>query len=76
MKPSISAKLTQLTHRLDELNALLASQDATSDMDNYRRLSREHSELGPVVDLYRSYRSAEGDLKTAQEMAQDPQSRE
>jgi peptide chain release factor 1 len=76
MKPSISNKLTQLTHRLDELNALLASQDVASDMDTYRRLTREHAEIGPVVELYRSYRSAEDDLKTAQEMAQDPESRE
>jgi peptide chain release factor 1 len=76
MNPGISAKLTQLTHRLDELNALLASQDVTSDLDNYRRLSREHSEIGPVVDLYRAYTSAEEDLSTAQEMAQDPASRD
>ncbi|HEV7801584.1 MAG TPA: peptide chain release factor 1 [Burkholderiales bacterium] len=76
MKPSISAKLTQLTHRFEELNSLLQSQDLTSDMDNYRRLTREHAEIGPVVDLYRSYRSAEDDLHTAQEMAQDPLSRD
>jgi len=76
MKPSISTKLEQLTLRLDEINALLASQDVTSDMDNYRRLTREHAEITPVVELYRAYRSAEEDLHTAQEMAQDPGSRE
>src|SRR5215210_2848522 len=76
MKASISAKLTQLTLRLDELNALLASQEVTSDMDNYRRLTREHAEITPVVDLYRAYRSAEEDFKTAQEMTEDPGSRE
>jgi peptide chain release factor 1 len=76
MKPSISAKLTQLTLRLDEINALLSSQDVTSDMDNYRRLTREHAEISPVVDLYRAYRSAEDDLTTAQDMAQDPAMRD
>ena len=76
MKPTISAKLAQLTLRLEELNALLASQDVTSDMDNYRRLTREHAEITPVVDLYRAYRSAEDDLKTAQDMAEDPTTRE
>ena len=76
MKPSISAKLTQLTHRLEEINALLASQDVTSDIDNYRRLTREHAEITPVVDLYRAYRGVEGDLKTAHEMAEDPGTRE
>ena len=76
MKESISAKLDQLTLRLDELNALLASQDVTGDMDNYRRLTREHSEITPVVALYRAYRSVEDDLQAAREMAEDPASRE
>ena len=76
MKASIAAKLGQLTQRLDELNALLSSEDATADMDADRRLTREHAEITPVVDLYRSYRSAEGDLHTAQEMAADPSMRE
>jgi len=76
MKPSISAKLTQLTHRYDELNALLGAQDLTNDMDNYRRLTREHAEIGPVVALYRGYRSAEDDFRTAQEMSADPESRD
>ena len=76
MKPSISARLEQLTLRLDEINALLASQEVTADMENYRRLTREHAEITPVVDLFRAYRSAEEDLKTAEEMAADPQSRE
>jgi peptide chain release factor 1 len=76
MNRSISSKLTQLTLRLEELNALLASQDVTSDLDNYRRLTREHSEITPVVELYRTYMSAEDDLRTAQEMSQDPATRE
>ena len=76
MKPSIERKLSQLTHRLDELNALLASEDVTRDMDNYRKLSREHAEIGPVVELYCSYRSSEEDIATAQEMAADPAMRE
>ena len=76
MKQSISAKLMQLTHRLDEINALLASADVTADIDNYRKLTREHSEIEPVVGLYRDYRSAEEDLHTAQEMVNDPAMRE
>jgi len=76
MKPSIGAKLKQLGLRLEELNALLSSQDVTSDMDNFRKLSREHAEISPVVDLYRAFQSAESDLSTAQEMAQDPSMRE
>ena len=76
MKPSIARKLTQLTHRLDELNALLASADVTQDLDNYRKLAREHAEIGPVVELYRSYLQSEQDAATAQEMAEDASMRE
>jgi len=76
MKPSIAARLAQLRLRVDELNALLASSDVTSDIDNYRRLSREHAEISPVVDLYKAYQTAEDDLHTAEEMMQDPDSRE
>ncbi|MGH8667154.1 MAG: peptide chain release factor 1 [Burkholderiales bacterium] len=76
MKPSIARKLDQLTGRLDELNALLASEDVTANMDNFRKLSREHAEIDPVVTLYRTYLQSERDTLTAQEMAQDPEMRE
>jgi peptide chain release factor 1 len=76
MKPSISRKLDQLAARLEELNALLASEDVTQDIDNYRKLSREHSELGPVVALYHAYRQCGRDVETAQEMAEDPSMRD
>jgi len=76
MKPSIARKLDQLTGRLDELNGLLASEEATRDLDNYRKLTREHAELQPVVELYRAYQQSESDAETAQEMAQDPAMRE
>jgi len=76
MKPSIARKLAQLTGRLDEINGLLATEEATRDMEAYRRLSREHAELGPVVELYQAYRRSENDVATAQEMASDPDMRE
>ena len=76
MKPSIAAKLDQLSNRLEEINRLLGSESATASMDNYRKLTREHAELGPVVELYRSYQGSQGDLRTAQEMAADPAMRE
>jgi peptide chain release factor 1 len=76
MKPSIAAKLDQLSNRLEEINRLLGSESATASMDNYRKLTREHAELGPVVELYRAYQSSHADLKTAQEMANDPATRE
>ncbi|HSQ04482.1 MAG TPA: PCRF domain-containing protein, partial [Burkholderiales bacterium] len=76
MKQSIAAKLSQLTARLEEINRLLSAENITDDLDNYRRLTREHAEIAPVVELYRGYRSGEDDIRTAQEMAADPEMRE
>lgn len=47
MKPSILEKLQQLGDRLEEVTHLLGQPEATSDMDNYRKLTREHAELTP-----------------------------
>ncbi|MDR3479694.1 MAG: peptide chain release factor 1 [Burkholderiaceae bacterium] len=76
MKPSMLAKLDQLSNRLEELNSLLQQPEVTSDMDNYRKLTREHAELGPLVALYSSYTQAGEDIKAAQEMLSDPDMKE
>jgi peptide chain release factor 1 len=72
MKPSMSLKLEQLTQRLQELGDLLSQPEATSDMDQYRKFTREHAELGPLVALYADYTLAENDSAAAQEMSSDP----
>ena len=76
MKPSIAAKLAQLAGRLEEISRLLAAEDATANLDQYRKLTREHAEIGPVVELYQRYVSGEGDLKAAEEMSGDPAMRD
>ncbi|WP_443115702.1 peptide chain release factor 1 [Herbaspirillum seropedicae] len=72
MKPSMLAKLDQLAERLEELNSLLAQEDATASMDNFRKMTREHAELGPLVALYHEYVQAAEDIRTAQELLADP----
>ncbi|MEO8037522.1 MAG: peptide chain release factor 1 [Betaproteobacteria bacterium] len=76
MKPSIRAKLAQLSARLEEINRLLASEGATADLDNYRKLTREHAEIEPVVALHQEHERGLHDLDTAQEMTQEPELRE
>ena len=73
MKQSIRDKLESLVGRLDELDRILASGEATRDMDQYRKLTREHAELGPVVALYRNWQQTEADLASALEMMADPE---
>jgi peptide chain release factor 1 len=71
VKPTLRTKLDSLVVRLEELNGLLAAEGATRDMDQFRRLSREHSELTDLVSLYESFRQAERDADAARDMAGD-----
>jgi peptide chain release factor 1 len=76
MKTSMQSKLDQLTTRLAELNDLLSREDVTSNLDQYRKLTREHAELQPVVEHYAQWRQASTDAATAQELLSDPSMRE
>jgi peptide chain release factor 1 len=73
MKPSIAAKLSQLTDRLEEVTHLLVQPGVTDDMENFRRLTREHAELTPVVDAYACWQQCQNDIATAEEMQSDPE---
>ncbi|MCP2040394.1 peptide chain release factor 1 [Neisseria sp. HSC-16F19] len=73
MKPSLLDKLHNLAERLEEVTALLGSPEATADIDQYRKLTREHAEITPVVETYRQYRQAERDLADAEDMLADPE---
>jgi peptide chain release factor 1 len=72
MKASMRSRLEQLTRRLAELDGLLADPDTAQDMDTFRKLSRERSELEPVVVAFGAYTGTEEDLATAQQMLSDP----
>ncbi len=72
MKASLRARLDQLASRLQELDRLLSEESAANDMDTFRKLGREHSELSQVVGLYAAFRKAEIDAETARDMTSDP----
>jgi len=76
MNPSIAARLAQLAARFDEVEALLSREDATGDLDQYRRLSRERSELEPVVDLWREHAAVGRSMGEARELLADADMRE
>ena len=73
MKPSMRDKLNQLIDRHLEINQLLQSPDVTDDIDNYRKLTRELSEITPVVETFQQYTQTEADIISAEEMLADPE---
>jgi peptide chain release factor 1 len=76
MKPSLLAKLDHLALRREELDRLLSSEQATEDLEKYRRLTREHAEITPVVEQFHAWRQAARDVEAAQAMLADPEMRE
>ncbi len=73
MKASMRDKLNQLVERHLEINQLLQSPDVTDDIDNYRKLTRELSEITPVVETFQRYTQTEADIASAEEMLSDPE---
>ena len=76
MKPRIRQRLEQLAERLEELDALLGSEEASRDMDQFRRLNKERADIAEVVELFAAYRRAEADLAEAAKMESDPDLRD
>lgn len=71
MKPSIKAKLENLSERLQEINALLADPDTIADQNRFRELSMEYAQLKPVTDCFEAYEATLEDIETANEMLQE-----
>ena len=76
MKDSIQQKLQSLADRLMELDRQLEDPNVVSNMDNYRKITKEHAEIVPVVALFQDYRKSEDDVAAATEMGKDPDMRE
>jgi len=76
MKPSMQKKLAALSERIQELNTLLSSESITNDMDQYRKITKEHADITPIVDEYLAYKKNEDNLNEAQAMLSDPEMKE
>ncbi|MDO9521386.1 MAG: peptide chain release factor 1 [Pseudohongiella sp.] len=71
MKASIHQKLELLADRCQELEALLSDAETISDQERFRNLSREFSDLEPIVMEFKRYLTATEDLALTQEMLRD-----
>ena len=73
MKASLTQRLDRLKERLEEVTELLSSSEATDNMEEFRKLTKEHAELQPIVETYNAYQEAESNLQAAEEMISDPE---
>jgi peptide chain release factor 1 len=72
MKPSIQSKLESLVERHEELSSLLSEPEIIRDQVRFRALSKEYSDLEPLVLEFRQYEKATEALNSVMEMMKDP----
>ncbi len=63
-------KLKGAEIRFNEIETVLASPDAYSDMDAYKKLTRERKLLMPIIEKYREYKACENAIEEAREMTE------
>lgn len=78
MKLSIQQKLSALIERHEELQALLGDASVIGEQKKFRELSKEYSQLEPVVQAFKAYQLAVLAEKNANELLKDadPEMRE
>ncbi len=64
-------KLQTAEDRYEEINHKLSDPAVISNQEEYRKLMKEHSELGEVVAKYREYKKANKDIDDAKELLED-----
>ncbi|MBT0569680.1 peptide chain release factor 1 [Curvibacter sp. CHRR-16] len=68
MKPYLRAQMERYTQRLSELEFLLSREDIMKDMEQFLKLSREHTDVAAVAKRWERYQQRESDLAAGQEM--------
>jgi len=61
-------RLKEAEARFEEVERALADPDVAGRPDDIKALGKEHSELRPLIESWRSYRSAQGNLAEAKTM--------
>jgi peptide chain release factor 1 len=61
-------KLLSVENKYDELMTKLGTSDVQADVAEYRRSAKTLSELEPLVQKFRDYKSVEQDIKGAEEL--------
>ena len=72
MKPFLRQQLARYTDRQGELEFLLSREDIMKDMEQFLKLSREHTDVTAVSSRWARYQQREADLSSAEEMKSDP----
>ncbi len=61
-------KLAEIEKRFDEIEAEMAKPETISNMEEYKKLARERTELKEVVETYREWKTVSGELEKTREL--------
>lgn len=64
-------KLSFLEQHYEELSTAISDPEVIADQNKFRTLCKEHSDITPIVEKYREYKSALAQLDEAKEMLID-----
>lgn len=68
MKPSIQKKLQALVERHEELSALLSDSETINQQNRFRDLSKEYSQLEPVVKIFKHHQACLANIADTKEL--------
>lgn len=68
MKVSISDRLQQVSARYEEIGLLLSEQEVFSDQNRFRDLSKEYSQLEPLVKSWDQWQETQAAIEEARQM--------
>ncbi|AAR36495.1 peptide chain release factor 1 [Geobacter sulfurreducens] len=69
-------KIEELEVRYHELESLLADPAVLGNQPEFRRLSREHNDLTPLIESYRTYKKVLEEMEGNRELLADPEMKE
>ncbi len=71
LSPRIVQRLEEISDRHAEIESLLGDPEVVSNHESFSSLSREYSELQPVVTAYERIRTIEDEIEEAEELLQE-----
>lgn len=66
-------KLSFIEKQHEELAAKISDPEVMQDMDNWRKLCKEHADMTPIVEKYKEYKANKNTIEDAEMMLDDPE---
>ena len=66
MQKSLIGKLNTLVERRSQIDEMLSQPEATKDQTRFKELSKELSEIMPIVECFEKFKTVEKDIQVAE----------